>query len=194
MLRMLTLPCTSFAWQNEKQIVLMMLSFDTPSVQNKRTMMRMMLACLRQATSNHEATSMALACGRCLRRCIIVPCSQLGIFADKRSRKAASLARFKSALGQEAAKRTSALQRWSCTKSTSIISIIVMLSNGKWRRRRKNVSIVSSSVFGTTNDHHQHHLCLCADSLRPGKSCCGCLHCAPSNAEQMLLTMLAACV
>ena len=79
MLRTLTLPCTSFAWQNEKQSVLMMLSFDTPSVQNKRTMMRMMLACLRQATSNHEATSMALACGRCLRRCIIVPCSQLAV-------------------------------------------------------------------------------------------------------------------
>ena len=64
-------------------------------------------------------------------------------------------------------------------------------------QKAKIVSIVSSSVFGTTSEHHQHHPCLCASGLRPEKSCYGCLHCAPSamqNERQMLLMLLAVCV
>ena len=72
---------------------------DTRSVQNKMTMMRMKLACLRQATSNHEAISMVLACGRCLPRCMIMPCWPL--FAGRRSRKAASSARLKMLLDRK---------------------------------------------------------------------------------------------
>ena len=55
------------------------------------------------------------------------------------------------------------------------------------------VTIVSSSVFGTTSDHHQHHRCLCAGGLRPGKSCYVCLPGAPfviQNAKQMMVMML----
>ena len=135
---------------------------------------------------------MVLACGRCVPRCITVPCWPLGIFAGRRSRKAASSARLtdrKRPDGRLLYKGGRAQRARASSASSSCFR-----REGGAESENRQHSLFS--VFGTTSEHHQHHRCLCAGDLRREKPCYACLPCAPSaiqNEKQMMLMMLAVC-